>query len=90
MPQNKLYLLDVAAGLPAELRASPAQIMGAEMLDPNLLSRLLDDRPDRPITQAIFTQATSLPYRPEQPTLMVTCLRLRGPVVKMADSSGEK
>jgi hypothetical protein len=37
VPQQKLDLLEIAAILPAQLRASPAQVVGAEVLDPDLL-----------------------------------------------------
>ncbi len=42
MPQQKLDLLKVATRLPTELRARPAQVVGPEALDPDLLRRLLD------------------------------------------------
>jgi hypothetical protein len=37
MPEQKLDLLQIAPILAAEFRASPAQVMGAETLDPDLL-----------------------------------------------------
>jgi hypothetical protein len=37
VPEQKLDLLQVSAASAAELRASTAQIVGAEVLDPNLL-----------------------------------------------------
>jgi hypothetical protein len=44
--------------------------VGAEVLDPDLLGLLLDDRPDGPVAQPVFTEATSLPYGPEQFSLI--------------------
>jgi hypothetical protein len=38
----------------------PAQVVGAEVLDPNLLCRLLDDRPNRPIAQLLPNQLAAL------------------------------
>ena len=37
MPQQKLNLFQIAPVLAAQFRASPAQVMGAEVLDPDLL-----------------------------------------------------
>jgi len=59
VPQQKLDLFEVAARLPTELRAGPAQVMGAEALDPDLLRRLLNDRPDRPVAQHTFRHTYS-------------------------------
>jgi hypothetical protein len=46
--QQKLDQFQIAAVFATELRTGPAQAVGAELLDPNLLCRLLDDRPNRP------------------------------------------
>jgi hypothetical protein len=35
--EQEFNLLKITAVLPAELRASPAEVMGAEVLDPDLL-----------------------------------------------------
>jgi hypothetical protein len=37
VPEQKLDLLQIAAVLAAELGAGPAQVVGAEVLDPDLL-----------------------------------------------------
>jgi hypothetical protein len=37
MPKQELDLLEIASVLPTELRASTAQVVGAEALDPDLL-----------------------------------------------------
>jgi hypothetical protein len=37
MPQQKLDPLQVSAVLPAQLGAGPAEVMSAEVLDPDLL-----------------------------------------------------
>ena len=44
MTKQEFNLFQIAAVLAAELRASPAQIVSAEVFDPNLLCRLLDNR----------------------------------------------
>jgi hypothetical protein len=51
VPEQELNLLKVSATLPAELRASPPQVVGSEALDTDLFCRLLHDRPDRPVAQ---------------------------------------
>jgi hypothetical protein len=50
--KQKLDLLQIASALPAELGAGPPQVVGTEAFDADLLGRLLDDRPDRPVAQA--------------------------------------
>jgi hypothetical protein len=50
MPKQKLDLFQISAVLAAE-------VVGAEGLDPNLLRRLLDDRPNRPIAKPIIASA---------------------------------
>jgi hypothetical protein len=37
VPEQEFNLLKIATVLATELRAGPAQIMGAEVFDPNLL-----------------------------------------------------
>src|SRR5271169_3069502 len=69
MPQQKLDLLEIAARLPAELGACPAQVVGPEALDPNLFRRLLDDRPDRPVAQGV-ADLPALRDRPQQPAVL--------------------
>ena len=49
MAQQKLDLFEVATRLTAELGAGPAQVVGSELLDSNLLRRLLDHGPDCPV-----------------------------------------
>ena len=51
VPKQELDLLQVAARLSAELGAGPAEVVRSKALDPNLLRRLLDDRPDRPVAR---------------------------------------
>ena len=51
--QKKLNLLQVAAGLAAELRAGAAEVVGAEALDPDLPGCSGDDSPDCPISQTL-------------------------------------
>ena len=50
MTKKEINLLQVATALSAKLRAGTPQIMGAEVFDADLLGRLLDHRPNRPIT----------------------------------------
>ncbi len=61
MAKQKLNLLEIAARLPTQFRAGPAQCVGAEVLAADLFGRLLDDRPDRPIAQPIFSQTLPFP-----------------------------
>src|SRR5260370_7978873 len=44
--------------------------MGAEVLDPNLLRRLLDDRPNRPVAQLVANQLPALGERPQQAAVL--------------------
>jgi hypothetical protein len=37
VPEQKLDLLEIPAVLPTQFRASPAEVMGAEVFDPDLL-----------------------------------------------------
>jgi hypothetical protein len=37
MPEQEFDLLEIPAVLPAQFRASPAEVMGAEVFDPDLL-----------------------------------------------------
>ena len=69
MPQQELDLFQVAAGLPAELRAGTTQVVGAEVLDADLLRSFRDDRPDRPVAQALPDFA-ALGDGPQQRTLL--------------------
>src|SRR5271170_7455756 len=69
MPQQKFNLFEVAARLPAELGAGAAEVVGPEALDPNLFRRLLDDRPDRPIAQAV-ADLSALRDRPQQQAVL--------------------
>jgi len=66
VPAQEFDLLKIAAGLPAKLGASPAQVMGSEVPDPNLLCTPLDDRPDRPVAERQLAQLSRLRDRPEQ------------------------
>jgi hypothetical protein len=64
--EQELDLFQVAAVPAAELGAGAPKVMRAETLDANLLGRLLDDTPDRPIAQAIADLA---PLRMERSSL---------------------
>jgi hypothetical protein len=44
MPKQKLDLFQIAAVLATKLRAGPAQVVGAEVFDSNLLCALFDNR----------------------------------------------
>jgi hypothetical protein len=70
MPEQKLNLFQIAAVLATELRSGPAQVMGAEVFDSNLLCRLLDDRPDRPVAQLVANQLPALGKRPQQAAVL--------------------
>ena len=48
VPQQELDLLQIAAGLAAELRAGPPQIVGAEALDADLLGGFASRRTRSP------------------------------------------
>jgi hypothetical protein len=69
VPQQELDLFEVAARPPAELRAGTAEIVGPEALDANLLRRLLDDRPYRPVAQGI-ADLSALRDRTQQPAVL--------------------
>jgi len=51
--EQELDLFEAAARLSTELGTSPAEVMRSEALDSNLLRRLLDYGPDRPVAQAL-------------------------------------
>jgi hypothetical protein len=70
MPKQKLDLFQVAAVLATELCAGPAQVVCAEVFDSNLLRRLLDDRPDRPVAQLVADQLPALGKRPQQTAVL--------------------
>src|SRR5260370_17261045 len=70
MPKQKLDLFQISAVLATEFCAGPAQVMGAEVLDPNLLRRLLDDRPNRPVAQLVANQLPALGERPQQAAVL--------------------
>jgi hypothetical protein len=70
MPKQKLDLFQITTVFATELRAGPAQVVGAEVLDPNLLCRLLDDRPDRSVAQLIADQLPALGKRPQQAAVL--------------------
>ena len=65
-------MFQVAAALPAELGAGSAQVVGAEALDSNLLRRLLDYGPDRPVAQAL-ADLPALRDRSQQPAVFDAC-----------------
>src|SRR5271156_1351144 len=69
MPQQKFNLFEVAARLPAELGACPAEVVGPEALDPNLLGRSLDDRPDGPVAQGT-ADLSDLREQPQKPAVL--------------------
>src|SRR5271155_3850386 len=69
MPKQKLDLFEVPARLAAELGAGPPQVVGPEALDPDLLRRLLDDRPNGPVAQGI-ADLSALRDRPQQPAVL--------------------
>ncbi len=52
MTQQEFDLFQIPTGFAAELSASPAKVVGSEVLDSDLPGGLLDHRPDRPVTQA--------------------------------------
>jgi len=47
MPQQKLYLLEIPAGLPAQLRACAPQIVGRQVLDADPVRVMQHDFPNR-------------------------------------------
>ncbi len=51
VPLQELDLLEVPAALPAELGAGRPQVVGTEVLDPDLFGGLLNDRPHGPVAQ---------------------------------------
>jgi len=55
--EQELDLFDISAVLAAELRASTAQVVRPEALDPDLPGRLLDHRPDGPAAHALLDLA---------------------------------
>jgi len=44
--------------------------MHPDSLDANLLRRLLDDRPNRPVAQLVTDQLSALGKRPQQPAVL--------------------
>jgi hypothetical protein len=69
VPEEELDLFEVATALPAELGAGPAQVMRSELLDSNLLGRLLDYGPNRPVAQTLADFA-ALRDRSQQSALL--------------------
>src|SRR4051794_23516752 len=63
--EQELDLFQIAAVLAAELGAGPAQIVRAEPLDADLLGRLLDHGPHRPVAQARAHDLATLQDRSE-------------------------
>ena len=60
VPKQKLDLFEIAASLPAQLGAGPAEVMSPKAFNPDLLGGLLNHRPDRPIAQALPFQLPAL------------------------------
>ena len=67
MSKQELDLLEVPAGFPAEFGAGAAQIMRPEALDADLAGRLLNHRPNRPVTQGLADLLAAFADLPEQP-----------------------
>ena len=70
VPQKKLDLLEIATILTAQLCAGPAKIVGAKPLDPDLLGRLLDHRPDRSVAQLFPDELPALRKRLQQASVL--------------------
>ncbi len=66
--QQELDLLEIPTAFPAELGAGPAKVMGPEVLDSDLPGRLLDHRPDRPVTEPCSQLATFADAAQESPS----------------------
>jgi len=79
MTEQEFNLLEIVAIFAAKLRARPAQIVCPEVLDSNLLRRLLDDRPNRPVAQFVRSTFALLERRPQQAAVLD--LRLNHPGV---------
>jgi hypothetical protein len=66
VPKQELDLFQITAVFAAEFRAGPAQIVRAEVLDADLLGRLLDHAPDRPVAQTLPGHLATFQNRSEQ------------------------
>jgi hypothetical protein len=82
--KQKLDLFQITAVLATKLRARPAQIVCPEVLDSNLLRRLLDDRPNRPVAQLVADQLPALGERP-RPAAVLDLRRNRPGVDSLLD-----
>jgi len=49
--------------------AGKAQVVGAEVFDPDLLGRLLDHRPDRPVAQRVAIDLAAFGNRSQEPAI---------------------
>ena len=64
--EQELDLFQIPTRFAAQFCASPAQVMGAEVLNPDLLGATFDDRPDRPVAQGQLAQLAGLRDRSQQ------------------------
>jgi hypothetical protein len=69
VPEQEFDLFEVAAALPTEFGASTAQVVGAEVLDPDLLRCLFNYRPDRPVAQRVAIDLPPFGNRAQQPAV---------------------
>jgi hypothetical protein len=60
VPEQELDLLEIPAILPAQLDASPTEVVSAEVLDPDLFRRLFNYRPDCPVAQRVAIDLPAL------------------------------
>ena len=67
--EQKLDLFEITSALAAELGTGATEIMRTEVLDADLVSALLNHRPDRPVAHALFVSA-ALGDGPQQSPLL--------------------
>jgi hypothetical protein len=69
VPEQKLYLLKIASGLPAQFCACAPQIVGRQVLDADLVRVMQHDLPDRRRAERGARHLVVLSHRPKYPSL---------------------
>ena len=65
VPEQKLYLLEIAAGFPAQFRACAPQIVGRQVLDADLVRVMQHDLPNRRGAKRRSRHLVVLAHRPK-------------------------
>ncbi len=68
VPEQKLDLLEIASRIAAQLGTGAAEVVSAEVLEPDLPRAALDHRPDRLVANGRFAHLAGFRYRPQQGT----------------------